>query len=151
VLQKGERRGIGGNTVFLAEIDTANREGLGRQGGSPKKRVTYERRLTMKIWKKTGMVATAAILFMMFVCMPAFGQQKYVLKFNRVLGQKEPYHQGFMNWAKAVDEKTKGGLKIEVFHSAQLGVEEDIIEQIRAGAARIAGEGRSSKGDRRLS
>jgi len=105
----------------------------------------------MKIWKKTGMVATAAILFMMFVCMPAFGQQKYVLKFNRVLGQKEPYHQGFMNWAKAVDEKTKGGLKIEVFHSAQLGVEEDIIEQIRAGAARIAGEGRSSKGDRRLS
>jgi TRAP-type C4-dicarboxylate transport system substrate-binding protein len=33
-----------------------------------------------------------------------------------------------------VDEKTKGGLKIEVFHSAQLGVEEDIIEQIRRGA-----------------
>jgi tripartite ATP-independent transporter DctP family solute receptor len=58
----------------------------------------------------------------------------YVLKFNHVLGAKEPYHQGFLNWAKAVEEKTKGGLKIEVFHSAQLGVEEDIIEQIRAGA-----------------
>jgi TRAP-type C4-dicarboxylate transport system substrate-binding protein len=55
----------------------------------------------------------------------------YVLKFNHVLGAKEPYHQGFLNWAKAVEEKTKGGLKIEVFHSAQLGVEEDIIEQIR--------------------
>src|SRR5512135_3173292 len=65
---------------------------------------------------------------------PAFGQQKYVLKFNHVLGQKEPYHQGFTKWAKAVEEKTKGGLKIEVFPSAQLGVEEDIIEQIRAGA-----------------
>ena len=50
------------------------------------------------------------------------------LKFNHVLGQKEPYHQGFLNWAKAVEEKTKGGLKIEVFHSAQLGVEEDILE-----------------------
>jgi tripartite ATP-independent transporter DctP family solute receptor len=58
----------------------------------------------------------------------------YVLKFNHVLGAKEPYHQGFTNWAKAVEEKTKGGLKIEVFHSAQLGVEEDIIEQIRQGA-----------------
>jgi tripartite ATP-independent transporter DctP family solute receptor len=58
----------------------------------------------------------------------------YVLKFNHVLGAKEPYHQGFLNWAKAVEEKTKGGLKIEVFHSAQLGVEEDIIEQIRQGA-----------------
>jgi len=41
---------------------------------------------------------------------------------------------GFTNWAKSVEERTKGGLKIEVFHSAQLGVEEDIIEQIRAGA-----------------
>jgi tripartite ATP-independent transporter DctP family solute receptor len=51
-----------------------------------------------------------------------------------VLGPKEPYHLGFTNWAKAVDQKTKGGLKIEVFHSAQLGVEEDIIEQIRRGA-----------------
>ncbi len=58
----------------------------------------------------------------------------YVLKFNHVLGAKEPYHQGFMNWAKAVDARTKGGLKVEVFHSAQLGVEEDILEQIRAGA-----------------
>jgi tripartite ATP-independent transporter DctP family solute receptor len=51
-----------------------------------------------------------------------------------VLGPSEPYHLGFQKWAKAVDEKTKGGLKIEVFHSAQLGVEEDIIEQIRRGA-----------------
>jgi tripartite ATP-independent transporter DctP family solute receptor len=58
----------------------------------------------------------------------------HVLKFNHVLGPKEPYHMGFQNWAKAVEEKTKGGLKIEVFHSAQLGVEEDIIEQIRQGA-----------------
>jgi tripartite ATP-independent transporter DctP family solute receptor len=58
----------------------------------------------------------------------------HVLKFNHVLGAKEPYHQGFLNWAKAVKEKTKGGLEVQVFHSAQLGVEEDIIEQIRAGA-----------------
>ena len=39
-----------------------------------------------------------------------------------------------LNWAKRVEERTKGGLKIEVFHSAQLGKEEDIIEQIRQGA-----------------
>lgn len=59
---------------------------------------------------------------------------KFVLKFNHVLGAKEPYNQGFLNWAKRVEERTKGGLKIEVFHSAQLGVEEDILEQIRQGA-----------------
>ena len=87
----------------------------------------------MKKGKNLALLIALLVSFA-FVCPPAFGQQKYVLKFNHVLGQKEPYHQGFTNWAKAVEEKTKGGLKIEVFHSAQLGVEEDIIEQIRAGA-----------------
>ena len=64
----------------------------------------------------------------------AGAQATYTLRFNQVLGPGEPYHEGFLNWAKRVDERTKGGLKIEVFHSAQLGVEEDIIEQIRQGA-----------------
>jgi len=72
-------------------------------------------------------------LALTLVCAPAQAGT-YVLKFNHVLGAKEPYHEGFASWAKAVEARTKGGLKIEVFHSAQLGVEEDIIEQIRQGA-----------------
>lgn len=64
---------------------------------------------------------------------PASAQQ-HQLKFNHVLGPKEPYHDGFLAWAKRVGERTKGGLKIDVFHSSQLGREEDIIEQIRQGA-----------------
>jgi tripartite ATP-independent transporter DctP family solute receptor len=58
----------------------------------------------------------------------------FSLKFNHVLGPKEPYHDGFQKWARRVEERTKGGLKMEVFHSAQLGKEEDIIEQMRQGA-----------------
>ena len=73
-------------------------------------------------------------LFLFLVVANAYGQAKHSLKFNHVLGPKEPYHEGFLNWAKAVDARTKGGLKIDVFHSAQLGKEEDILEQIRAGA-----------------
>jgi TRAP-type transport system periplasmic protein len=64
----------------------------------------------------------------------AGAQAQNTLKFNHVLGPKEPYHDGFLKWAKRVEERTNGGLKIEVFHSAQLGKEEDIIEQIRQGA-----------------
>jgi tripartite ATP-independent transporter DctP family solute receptor len=64
----------------------------------------------------------------------AHAQAKHSLKFNHVLGPKEPYHDGFLAWAKAVEARTKGGLKIDVFHSSQLGKEEDILEQIRAGA-----------------
>jgi tripartite ATP-independent transporter DctP family solute receptor len=64
----------------------------------------------------------------------AHAQAKHSLKFNHVLGPKEPYHDGFLAWAKAVEKRTGGALKIDVFHSAQLGVEEDILEQIRQGA-----------------
>ena len=60
--------------------------------------------------------------------------QQYELKFNHVLTDKDPYHQAYLDWAEAVNQKTNGGLNIEIFHSAQLGVEEDIIEQIRAGS-----------------
>lgn len=61
-------------------------------------------------------------------------QENYTLRFNHVLGPSEPFHEGFLQWAERVEERTDGGLTIEVFHSAQLGVEEDIIEQIRQGA-----------------
>jgi len=88
----------------------------------------------MKKAKRIMLLAAVMVLSIAVVCPTAFGQQKYVLKFNHVLGAAEPYHQGFLQWAKNVEAKTKGGLKIEVFHSAQLGVEEDIIEQIRRGA-----------------
>jgi TRAP-type transport system periplasmic protein len=66
--------------------------------------------------------------------MPVTAQDKFTLRFNHVLGPREPYHAGFQKWAERVDKRTNGRLKIEVFHSAQLGVEEDIIEQIRQGA-----------------
>ena len=90
--------------------------------------------MVMKKAKRIMLLAAVMVLSIAVVCPTAFGQQKYVLKFNHVLGAAEPYHQGFLQWAKNVEAKTKGGLKIEVFHSAQLGVEEDIIEQIRRGA-----------------
>lgn len=76
----------------------------------------------------------AAAIGLGLVCGTSALAQENTLRFNHVLGPSEPYHEGFMNWAKRVEERTNGGLKIEVFHSAQLGVEEDIIEQIRQGA-----------------
>ncbi|WP_147919161.1 C4-dicarboxylate TRAP transporter substrate-binding protein [Ruania zhangjianzhongii] len=62
------------------------------------------------------------------------GDDSYNLRFNHVLAESEPFHQGFESWAQAVEERTDGGLTIEVYPSAQLGVEEDIIEQIQGGA-----------------
>ena len=87
----------------------------------------------MKTLTRTVTVLTGMALSLAFACGTTQAAD-YTLKFNHVLGPKEPYHAGFLAWAKAVEEKTKGKMKIEVFHSAQLGVEEDILEQIRQGA-----------------
>ena len=80
----------------------------------------------------TKLTAGSAMLLAMLAS--AAAQTTHTLKFNHVLGPKEPYHEGFLKWAKRVEERTKGELKIDVFHCAQLGREEDIIEQIRQGA-----------------
>jgi tripartite ATP-independent transporter DctP family solute receptor len=90
----------------------------------------------MKLFGKSGM-ATCVLLGLALTATHAQAQaaKTFTLKLNHVLGPREPFHEGFTTWAKRVEERTKGGLKIQVFHSAQLGVEEDIIEQMRQGAA----------------
>lgn len=68
-------------------------------------------------------------------CGSVGGEDTYELRFNHVLAEKEPFHKGFLSWAERVEERTDGNLTIEVYPAAQLGVEEDIIEQIQDGAA----------------
>ncbi len=89
----------------------------------------------MKNTKKVILLAMAvAIVFSLGLQCISAAPAKYVLKFNHVLAESEPFHQGFLNWAKRVYARTNGGLEIQVFPAAQLGVEEDIIEQLKQGA-----------------
>lgn len=85
----------------------------------------------MKTLKRKALLSGLAASVL--VATPVLAED-FTLRFNHVLGPSEPFHEGFMAWADRVNERTEGRLTIEVFHSAQLGVEEDIIEQIRQGA-----------------
>ncbi|GIX13430.1 MAG: ABC transporter substrate-binding protein [Paracoccaceae bacterium] len=76
----------------------------------------------------------AALAMTAAAALAAQAQESWTLRFNHVLGPNEPFHKGFLAWADRVAERTGGRLKIDVYHSSQLGVEEDIIEQIRQGA-----------------
>ncbi len=86
---------------------------------------------------KMGLKAMAGLLagaaFSLAMQAPAAAQQ-FTLRLNHVLAPTEPFHEGFQLWARRVEERTRGALRMQVFHSAQLGVEEDIIEQMRQGA-----------------
>ncbi|NEU31067.1 C4-dicarboxylate ABC transporter [bacterium LRH843] len=58
----------------------------------------------------------------------------YTLRVGHVLTEQDPFHQAFEKWAEAVSEKTDGDLLVEIYPSAQLGVEEDVLEQMRQGS-----------------
>lgn len=57
----------------------------------------------------------------------------YKLNFGHTLTENDPFHQAYLKWAEAVNEKTGGKLQIEVYPSSQLGVEEDVLEQMKQG------------------
>jgi TRAP-type C4-dicarboxylate transport system substrate-binding protein len=68
--------------------------------------------------KKLSIILLMAVILISVCSLMVSAQAKYVLKFNHVLSPNEPYHQGFLNWAERVKERTNGGLEIQVFHSA---------------------------------
>lgn len=57
----------------------------------------------------------------------------YTLNFGHTLTEQDPFHQAYLNWSEAVKERTNGKVVIEVFANSQLGVEEDVLEQMKQG------------------
>ena len=59
--------------------------------------------------------------------------QGYTLMMSTQLAETSPIVAGFRAWADAVNERTDGGLQIEIFTSAVLGSDEDVMEQALQG------------------
>ncbi|MDR2097619.1 MAG: C4-dicarboxylate TRAP transporter substrate-binding protein [Spirochaetaceae bacterium] len=79
----------------------------------------------------SGMAAAAA---MILAAGCSKKDDKYILKMSTQLAPDSIMVQGFNQWAGSVKEKTNGVLTIEVYPSAQLGSDEDVIEQAVQGA-----------------
>ncbi len=55
------------------------------------------------------------------------------IKVGHVLAPTHPYHAGLEKFAELVAEKTGGKVKVDVFHSSQLGNEREMIEALQMG------------------
>ena len=64
---------------------------------------------------------------------PADDGETYTLLFGHTLTEQDPFHGAYLKWAEAVSEKTNGKLVIDVYPNSQLGVEEDVLEQMKQG------------------
>lgn len=55
------------------------------------------------------------------------------IRVGHVLAPTHPYQLGLEKFAELVNQKTNGKVKVEVFHSSQLGNERDMIEGLQLG------------------
>ncbi|PKR53011.1 C4-dicarboxylate TRAP transporter substrate-binding protein [Thalassospira marina] len=58
----------------------------------------------------------------------------YTLSVNTALATSDPLYKGLEAFVKNVDERTHGQIKVTLFPNSQLGPDEDVLEQARAGA-----------------
>lgn len=55
------------------------------------------------------------------------------IKIGHVLAPTHPYQLGLEKFAQLVSQKTNGKVKVEIFHSSQLGNERDMVEGLQIG------------------
>ncbi len=65
---------------------------------------------------------------------PAASAEPIVLRLAETHVQDYPTTQGDYEFARLVEERTNGRIKVEVYHSSQLGEERAVIEQVQFGA-----------------
>lgn len=58
----------------------------------------------------------------------------YTLSINTALTTTDPLYKGLESFQAAVAERSGGALEIKIFPNSQLGPDEDVLEQARAGA-----------------
>jgi tripartite ATP-independent transporter DctP family solute receptor len=73
-----------------------------------------------------------------FVALAAFAgpvaAADYTLSVNTALTTSDPLYKGLEAFQAAVAERSKGALEVKLFPNSQLGPDEDVLEQARAGA-----------------
>lgn len=92
--------------------------------------------------KITILILTLALLFSVMNVWAEGGQEEkeaasaepVVLRLAETHAQDYPTTKGDYEFARLVEERTDGRIKIEVYHSSQLGEERAVIEQVQFGA-----------------
>ncbi|MDR1932750.1 MAG: C4-dicarboxylate TRAP transporter substrate-binding protein [Spirochaetales bacterium] len=61
------------------------------------------------------------------------GQKKYLLKVGTVLTENDPTYKGMVVFAENTIRRTDGAVDVQIFASATLGADEDVLEQAKIG------------------
>lgn len=89
---------------------------------------------------KKFLVIFSLILILQF----ALAAPKYVLRFNTVAAPTQPQVLAMQKFAEIVDELSNGDIKVEVYHSGQLGDQKTGLLAVMRGDIEMAGDGSPS-------
>lgn len=80
--------------------------------------------------------AVRAALFGAVVSLVSFGASAadYTLSVNTALSQQDPLYKGLEEFKANVEKRSAGKMAVRLFPASQLGKDEDLLEQARAGA-----------------
>jgi tripartite ATP-independent transporter DctP family solute receptor len=89
--------------------------------------------------KKHCIFAIALVLSSLvgFVDVSAAAEPVYTIRVGHTLAPTHPYHLGLLHFGELIAQKTDGKVKVEVFHSSQLGSERDLIEGLQLGTVEM--------------
>jgi tripartite ATP-independent transporter DctP family solute receptor len=83
----------------------------------------------VKLISITTLLTTAALA----IASPALSAD-YTLSINTALTTDDPLYKGLESFRDSVSERTNGAIEVKLFPNSQLGPDEDVLEQARAGA-----------------
>lgn len=75
-----------------------------------------------------------ALVFAAGTTETAKGAQKYTLRVSMVISTDDPLYKGYSIFAENVQKRTNGGIQVTLYPNAQLGQDEDVMEQALLGA-----------------
>ncbi|MCQ8781552.1 C4-dicarboxylate TRAP transporter substrate-binding protein [Mangrovibrevibacter kandeliae] len=82
---------------------------------------------------KLALAQTLAAAVIAFAAVPALAAD-YTLSINTALTTSDPLYKGLESLRDEVAKQSNGALEIKLFPNSQLGPDEDVLEQARAGA-----------------
>ena len=78
---------------------------------------------------KIRLISAVSVLCVGLVGGTVASAAEYSLRISTVIGATDPLYEGYVRFGEAVKERTGGAVDVQVFPDAQLGQDEDIMEQ----------------------
>jgi len=84
------------------------------------------------------------LVLALMITLTTLAAPKYVLRFNTVAAPTQPQVLAMQKFAEIVEELSGGAIKVEVYHSGQLGDQKTALLAVMRGDLEMAGDGAPS-------